>query len=707
MEDGMIRDVFKSYNRYPVPVSACITTEKAIGSDTKTQNLTISTEWSQCDVDRGVRLRFSRHWNLRCNENSPEQFVCLGPSINTYGELLSSHAPSGGRRAVIRDSVGCQYLEVWGCNGLERSLDLTALKKHGKVYEDAQFASLVWSPCEEHLLYIAEKKRAGLSEKDSGSLGVLEEEDKNIYVEDWGEGLVGKSVPALYIANLSKGEVTMCPGVPPHVSPGQALWTGDGKAVIFVGWWHEPFRLGLKFCSNRRSAVFSTDLNGNCELLSCDSGSVMSPRLSPDSLWLVYLHGKAFGPHHQCLRMMLYDMKNRTTSVLVDVVRRAEEGQFMGLYEPLPPYCWSSDSERIFFSSACENSKLLFSVERQNGRVTPLQDTACMYVWKEFGSVKLLAVMKDLMVLSCSSPNHPPTMIAGFIPYGKRTQTVQWSQLGGANTHESFDWEPMIIAPTPEEENHHFSGLSFGAMLMKPASSFKAMRFPLVIFIHGGPHSHFAAEWNVTAATLTKLGFAVLMEKSQNLNTNLYVLFNYLLHHLFYYTQRAVLHVLQSNKSLDPDKIAVMGGSHGGFLACHLVGQYPDFYKACAARNPVINAATLLGTSDITDWRYSSVGLEYSFDQLPTSQALTTMLEKSPIVHAAQIRTPVLLMLGAKDKRVSPYQGLELYKALKSRNSPVRLLWYDGDGHSLSKVETQSDCLLNVALWFKQHLNLN
>ncbi|XP_023253253.1 acylamino-acid-releasing enzyme-like, partial [Seriola lalandi dorsalis] len=65
--------------------------------------------------------------------------------------------------------------------------------------------------------------------------------------------------------------------------------------------------------------------------------------------------------------------------------------------------------------------------------------------------------------------------------------------------------------------------------------------------------------------------------------------------------QRAVLTVLQSDLTLDPKRLAVIGGSHGGFLSCHLVGQYPDFYRACAARNPVINAATLLGTSDIVD----------------------------------------------------------------------------------------------------------
>lgn len=68
------------------------------------------------------------------------------------------------------------------------------------------------------------------------------------------------------------------------------------------------------------------------------------------------------------------------------------------------------------------------------------------------------------------------------------------------------------------------------------------------------------------------------------------------------FTQRAVLTALQTDISLDSKRLAVIGGSHGGFLSCHLVGQYPEFYRACAVRNPVINAATLLGTSDIVDW---------------------------------------------------------------------------------------------------------
>lgn len=255
----------------------------------------------------------------------------------------------------------------------------------------------------------------------------------------------------------------------------------------------------------------------------------------------------------------------------------------------------------------------------------------------------------------------------------------------------------------------YIAGLNFGAILLKPYNLPERRKSPLVVNIHGGPHAHFAADWNATAAALTKLGFAVLMVNYRGSTGFGQDAIESLLGNVGSQdvkdVHRAVLCTLQNETTLDPDRVAVMGGSHGGFLACHLVGQYPDFYRACAARNPVINAATLLGTSDIVDWRYSSVGIQYAFDQLPTSQSLISMLEKSPIIHAAQIRAPVLLMLGGRDRRVSPHQGLELYRALKSRNTLVRLLWYSDEGHSLSKVNTQSDCFFNIVLWFKEHLN--
>ncbi|XP_077080050.1 acylamino-acid-releasing enzyme isoform X3 [Siphateles boraxobius] len=713
--ESMIRDVFRHCIRFPVPISACVVTEEPVDTATDKRCITVLARWSQCDLERGVKLHFSQRWTLLCKHDTIEHVLPSGTSSHIEKELLSCQSPSGTLQAVIREEAEHQYLEVWGQNGLEKSLDLIALNKHGKVYEDAPFACLAWSPCEKKLLYVAEKKRVEASAQSSfalasedGGLVLLEEQDKNVYIEDWGEGLVGKSCPVVCVADLFKAAVIVYAGIPPNISPGQALWGPNGRGVVFVGQWNEPFRLGLKFCSNRRSALFYLNMKGNCECLSSDSMSVSSPRMSPDSCWIVYLQGQVFGPHHQCLSMMLYDMKNKSTSVLVDVVRRAEKGQFAGIYESLPSQCWSADSERIFFSSACENNKAVFSVNRTTGRVTQVCGLDVLRL-EDFGSVQLLTIQKDLMVMSCSSPNQPPCLRVGFLSTVDQAEDLQLCNLGGADVYEEFYWQPMLITPPSQEENHQFSGLNFGAILLKPYSPQERRKTPLVVNIHGGPHSHFTADWNATAAALTKLGFAVLMVNYRGSTgfgqDGIESLLGNVGSQDVKDVQRAVLCALHNENTLDPDRVAVMGGSHGGFLACHLVGQYPDFYRACAARNPVINAATLLGTSDIIDWRYSSVGLQYAFDQLPTSQSLTSMLEKSPIIHAAQIRAPVLLMLGGRDRRVSPHQGLELYRALKSRNTPVRLLWYPDEGHSLSKVNTQSDCFLNITLWFKEHLN--
>ncbi|XP_078110696.1 acylamino-acid-releasing enzyme [Sander vitreus] len=699
MDTRQVTGVYGELSGFPAPVFAHVSEEQL----PELRTYTVTAEWSQSDLVRGSRLCYSQQWTLIADSNDHQSIRTVlppGPCVPVSGELLSGLSPIRALRAVVRETSGHQLLEIWDRHGLRKCLNLTALNKHGRVYDDAQFGCLSWSECENKLLYVAEKSKNTSVETQDGESACRK--DRSVYCEDWGEALTNKSIPVICVVNLQSGSVTVLQGVPPDVSPGQALWAPGSQSVVFVGWYHEPFRLGLRFCSNRRSALFKLDLDGNCEYLSGDNLSVSCPRLSPDGSMLIYLQGRVFGPHNQCLSLQQLDLKSEKTSTLLDVVNRPQTGEFAGVYEALPPCCWSADGQRVVFSSARRNWKDLFMVDRRSNKVTSLSDSLSDH--SVYGSWKLLTVQKDLMVVCCSSPNTPPTLRVGFLP--SAGEAVTWRTLQQPVMTFDFHWTVLDVTPPAEEDNTHYSGLDFGAVLVKPL--LYEAKTPLVVFIHGGPHSQFAAEWNCTTAGLARLGFAVLMVNYRGSTgfgqDSILSLIGQIGSQDVKDVQTAVLTALQMDITLDPKRLAVIGGSHGGFLSCHLVGQYPEFYRACAARNPVINAATLLGTSDIVDWRYTSVGLQYSYDQIPTAEALAAMLQKSPITHAAQIKAPVLLMLGARDRRVSPHQGLELYKALKSRASPVRLLWFPEDGHSLSRVDTQADCFLNTVLWLHQHL---
>lgn len=436
MDSGRITALYSDLCAHAVPVRAHVKEQRLNG-----QTLyEVNTEWTQSDLVRGSRLSFSQRWTLLTEETHRIQTVLPpGPALPLNTECLSSFSPIQGHRAIIKEISGNQLLEVWDEHGLRKCLNLTALNKHGRVYDDAHFGGLSWSRCENKLLYVAEQKSP-----NSSSANV---KDRSLYHEDWGEALSNKSLSVLCCVDLKSGDLSVLQGIPPEVSPGQAVWSVDGESVFFVGWFHEPYRLGLRFCTNRRSALFQLDFEGHCELLSEENVSVLSPRLSPDGSALVFLQGKVFGPHAQCLKMQLLDLKSKTISTLIDVVHRAQDGGFAGVYESLPSCCWSEDSQRVVFSSARKNWKDVFVVDRQSLSVSCVSDNGR----RAFGSWKLLTLHRDLMVVSCSSPSSPPTLRVGFL--SSAGQSVSWKTLQPPLNTFDFSWTVMDVSPTAEEDN--------------------------------------------------------------------------------------------------------------------------------------------------------------------------------------------------------------------------------------------------------------
>uniref|UniRef100_A0A8C5IR31 Acylamino-acid-releasing enzyme n=1 Tax=Junco hyemalis TaxID=40217 RepID=A0A8C5IR31_JUNHY len=609
--------------------------------------------------------------------------------------------------------------QVWDQNRKVKSIDLTALDKHGSVYDDDQFGCLAWSHSETHLLYVAEKKRPkaesffqskapelGTSDEDTGHPKKEDAPIKGeqfVYHEDWGETLSTRSVPVLCVLDIEGNSISVLEGIPEHLSPGQAFWSPEDTGVVFVGWWHDPFRLGLRHCTNRRSALFYVDLTGGrCELLSEDTRAVWSPRLSPDGCRIVYLENNVLGPHQQCSQLRMYDWYTKHTSTVLEAVPRQAWGAFPGIYcGALPGMCWAADSRRILLDTAQRSQQDVFVVDTATGTTTSLTADSPQ------GSWSVLTIDRDLLVARFSTPSCPPMLKVAVLPAAGHEAQTQWICLQDAPPVPGISWGIRTLQPPPEQEHPQYGGLDFDAILMRPSEGPAGQKPPLVVMPHGGPHSVFTAGWMLYPAALCRVGFAVLLVNYRgslgfgqdsvaslpgNVGTQ-----------DVRDVQLCVERVLQEEK-LDASRVALVGGSHGGFLACHLIGQFPDTYRACVVRNPVVNIASMVATTDIPDWCLTETGLPYKPDALPDPAQWTEMLHKSPIRYADRVRAPVLLMLGEDDRRVPPKQGLEYYRALKARGVPTRLLWYPGNNHALAGVEAEADGFMNMALWLLKHL---
>ncbi len=256
-------------------------------------------------------------------------------------------------------------------------------------------------------------------------------------------------------------------------------------------------------------------------------------------------------------------------------------------------------------------------------------------------------------------------------------------------------------------------------------------QLPLVLFIHGGPHSviiiycsyyyhyeytillfqAFDGAFSPEVACLVANGFAVCMVNYRgSLGFGLRSL-----HSLpGRIGQQDVNDCMDALKAaigtglVDEKRVGVMGGSHGGFLTCHLIAQFPTVFSVAIARNPVVSIGWNLAAGDIPDWCHTEVGtgvvMPHQGYYLPDGAQMSACFAASPVSLVGSVKTPVLLLLGSEDKRVPLGQSMEYYHLLRARGVETKLCIYPM-GHSLaSKVGPKANVWGNALVWLRKHL---
>ncbi len=238
------------------------------------------------------------------------------------------------------------------------------------------------------------------------------------------------------------------------------------------------------------------------------------------------------------------------------------------------------------------------------------------------------------------------------------------------------------------------------AFVVYPPGHDPSQPAPLVNQIHGGPHGLFGDQWSYrwNAQTFAAAGYVVVMVNFHG-SSSWGADFAESIHGDWATMPAADVEAatdrLVADGVADPERMAIIGGSYGGYLVAWLIG-HTDRYQAAVCHAGVVN---LLGqyATDGTQGRERAMGAHAWED-------IAQVLSVSPTANLEVLETPTLVVHGEKDYRVVVDQGLELYGMLKAKGVPARLLFYPDEGHWILRKPNSLQWYREVLGWLGRHL---
>jgi len=266
------------------------------------------------------------------------------------------------------------------------------------------------------------------------------------------------------------------------------------------------------------------------------------------------------------------------------------------------------------------------------------------------------------------------------------------SALGGI-PRETFVAPSLVHYPT-------FDGREIPAFLYLPQGS-PPQELPVVIHVHGGPEGQSRPIFNPVIQYLVACGYGVLapnVRGSTGYGYEYQSLDDVRLRMDSVADLRYAALWLCESGIADPKRIAVMGGSYGGFMVLSAVTTYPDLWAAGVDLVGVANFVTFLENTG--PWRRKLRESEYG--SLEHDREFLEQI--SPIHHVDRISTPLFVVHGANDPRVPVGEAEQIVAALRGRGVPVEYLRFEDEGHGLVKRANRLIVYLAIARFLDKYV---
>lgn len=250
-------------------------------------------------------------------------------------------------------------------------------------------------------------------------------------------------------------------------------------------------------------------------------------------------------------------------------------------------------------------------------------------------------------------------------------------------------------------------GLTIHGYITLPTDYVKGQKVPLVVNVHGGPQGlRDAWGFNSEAQLFASRGYATL-------HVNFRISGGYGKEFLkagFGQIGRKAMNDVEDGVDyvidqgwIDADKVAIFGGSHGGYAVLRGMTKTPDKYACGVDYVGVSNLNTFMTTIPPYWEKYRALMYKIWYNpEIPEEKAI--MDEISPALHVDKIKKPLFVVQGANDPRVNIDEADQIVKSLRARNVEVPYMVKYDEGHGFGKEENRLELYQAMMGFFAQHL---
>lgn len=165
----------------------------------------------------------------------------------------------------------------------------------------------------------------------------------------------------------------------------------------------------------------------------------------------------------------------------------------------------------------------------------------------------------------------------------------------------------------------------------------------------------------------------------------------------------AIEYIVQQ-KSLDPKRVFIRGGSAGGYAVLRALTRFPKLFRGGACYYGIGNLITLAEITHKFEGHYTDQLIGEVYTSETANQTDSRFISRSPIFDIEQLQSPLILFQGLEDKVVPPAVSREMVQTLAQNGVKYEYVEYAGEGHGFRKAETKIDALTREFAFFKQLL---